>query len=294
MSLRLAVSTEDLGTTLKNSIGIAASLEVAGVRLNTRTELNVLRSTDSAMRQTRLYVEERQMEVAGLYCPTRHALYDSEYLEPRIEVIRKSMQIAKKLKTKELLVRCGRIPDPDNSQPSATSRDNPAEPANPFTFAQPAAAKPSDANLYSTLCELLSDLASYGNHVGCVLNLVVSGYHPRLLQRLIGDVSTGPLKIVFDTGTAVMTGADVVQTYRDLYAQIGYVRARDALKDVDGAGTEVAVNEGVVDWIHLLPTLTEADYRGWICVERTGGDNRREDVRRGVSYLKSLLPEPAI
>ena len=87
-----------------------------------------------------------------------------------------------------------------------------------------------------------------------------------------------------------MTAANVVRTYRDIYQNVGYIRARDALRDIDGAGVEVAVGDGTVDWTQFMPTLSEADFNGWICVERTGGDERAEDVRKGVSLLKSLIP----
>ena len=293
MSLRLAVATEDFAPSLKKAIGLAAACEVAGVRLNTRSEIFATEATESTLRQVLLYVTERQLKVAGLSCPTRHALHDPEYLEPRIDIIRKSMSLARKLSTSELLIRCGRIPDPDvDAEPVKSATVSIDEQANPFSFAKPSiGAKTSPAAEFSLLCEILNDLAQHGNHVGCVLNLQLATYDLRVIKRLLAEVQSGPLSIVFDPATAVMTGANVTDIYRDLYQHVGYVRARDAIRDVDGAGVEVGVGEGVVDWVQLLPNLVEADYNGWICVERTGGDTRAEDVRRGVSDLKTLIPQ---
>ncbi|MEO2017765.1 MAG: TIM barrel protein [Fuerstiella sp.] len=293
MSLRLAVATEDFAPSLKKAIGLAAACEVAGVRLNTRSEVPAAEATESSLRQVLLYVRERQLDVAGLSCPTRHALHDPEYLEPRIDIVRKSMSLARKLATSELLIRCGRIPDPDvESEAVKAATVSVDEQANPFSYATPSnTATTSPAAEFSLLCEILNDLAQHGNHVGCVLNLQLATYDLRLIKRLLSEVRTGPLSIVLDPATAVMTGASVTDTYRDLYQHVGYVRARDAIRDVDGAGVEVGVGDGVVDWVQLLPTLTEADYNGWICVERTGGDSRADDVRHGVSYLKTLIPQ---
>ncbi len=292
MSLRLAVATEDFASSLKKSIGLAATCEVAGVLLNSRSEVPPDQATKSSLRQVLLYVRERQLKVAGLSCPTRHALHDPEYLEPRIDMIRKSMSLARKLETSELLIRCGRIPDPDvESEPVKTASVSVDEQPNPFSFATPStSAATSPAAEFSVLCEILNDLAQHGNHVGCVLNLQLASYDQRLIKRLLSEVRTGPLNIVLDPATAVMTGAIVTDTYRDLYQHVGYVRARDAVRDIDGAGVEVSVGDGVVDWVELLPTLVEADYKGWVCVERTGGDARADDVRRGVSHLKKLIP----
>ncbi len=293
MSLRLAVATEDFAPSLKKAIGLAATCKVAGVRLNTRSEVIAAEATESSLRQVLLYLSEHQMKVAGLSCPTRHVLHDPEYLEPRIDIIRKSMSLARKLATSELLIRCGRIPDPDvESEAVKAATVSIDEQANPFSFATPStAAKKSPAAEFSLLCEILNDLAQHGNHVGCVLNLQLATYDLRLIKRLLSEVQAGPLSIVFDPATAVMTGAKVTDTYRDLDQHVGYVRARDAIQDVDGAGVEVGTGDGVVDWVQLLPTLAEADYNGWVCVERTGGETRADDVRHGVSHLKTLIPQ---
>lgn len=291
MSLRLAVATEDFDASLKKAIGLAGTTEVSGLRLNSRSDVPADSATASSIRQILLYVKEHQMSVAGLTCPTRHALYAPDYLEPRLEIIRQSMSLARKLETSELLVRCGRIPDPDAESATQTpvSID---DKANPFTFSRDTVETPSPASEFSLLCEILNELTQHGNHVGCVLQLQLSTYSPPgLIKRLLSEITAGPLQFVFDPATAIMTGSDPTTTFRDFYQNIGYVRARDALKDIDGAGVEVGVGDGNVDWTQLLPTLYEADYQSWLCVERTGGDNRAEDVRRGVSHLKALIPQ---
>ncbi|MEZ6131481.1 MAG: sugar phosphate isomerase/epimerase [Planctomycetaceae bacterium] len=292
MSLRLAVATEDFDAPLKKAIGLASDCQVDGIRLNSRTEVPAATTTESSIRQIMLFVGERRMSVAGLICPTRHALIDAEFLEERLEVIRKSMTLARKLGTSELLVRCGRIPDPDATTDDPLPAASIDSLANPFSFSSTglkSATAPSTR--FSLLTEILNDLTRHGNHVGCVLNLQLANYDQRLILRLLTEVKAGPLNIVYDPATAVMTGADVVSTYRDLYDRVGYLRGRDALCDVDGAGVEVGIGDGVVDWEHLMPSLVEADFKGWICVERSGGDHRAEDVRRGVSLLKTLLPQ---
>ena len=278
MSLRLAVATEDLNASLKKAIGLAAASEVHGVRLNSRSEVSAAESTESSIRQIMLYVKERQMKVAGLLCPTRHALYDSEYLEPRLDVIRKSMTLARKLEAGDLLVRCGRIPDPEATPAPTAAAPGIDDLANPFSLASSQAVSgPAPASQFVQLCEILNDLTRHGNHVGCTLNLQLSAYNQPLVKRLLAEVKAGPLSIAFDTATAVMTAAPVVGTFRDLYRHVGYVRARDALSDVDGAGVEVAHGDGVVDWISFLATLEESDYTGWVCAERSGGDQRAEE-----------------
>jgi len=87
-----------------------------------------------------------------------------------------------------------------------------------------------------------------------------------------------------------MSGRSPVSVFREWYSQVGYVRLRDARKDVDGGGIEVAYGEGAVDWTELPAVLTEAESQAWVCVERTGGDQRAEDVLHAVRSLKAMLP----
>ena len=94
---------------------------------------------------------------------------------------------------------------------------------------------------------------------------------------------------MFDPATAVMTGSDPIQDFRNLYGYVGYVRARDAIRDVDGAGVEVALGDGIVDWTELIPTLSEAEFKGWVCVERAGGDHRADDVSSGIARLNEIV-----
>jgi sugar phosphate isomerase/epimerase len=297
MSLRLAVATEDFGTPLRKAIALAGRARVPGVRLNARHEILAENISASGLRQLSQYAHQNRMEIAGLSCPTRHSLADPAYLEERVQLIRSVMDLARPLRTSHVLVPCGLIPNPASDRPvtEPDSADS-AQLANPFSFA---AAPSRNSNTvtqedqFATLCQVVTDLVSYGNHVGCTLTLQLTNYSVSLVQQLITAVNDDPLQIVFDPAVAVFTGANIIDTYRHLYGHIGFVRARDGIRNADYSGTETPVGDGVVDWDELLPTLTEADYTGWVCVERTGGDHRETDVLKGVACVKSLLPEPA-
>jgi sugar phosphate isomerase/epimerase len=296
MALRFAVASEDFGTNLKRAIAAAAQAEVSGLRLNARTEVRPDDFSDTALRQLALFVREQRMSVAGLMFSTRYALQDSQHLQQRIDGIRKAMPLARQLGTLELIIRCGQIPDPDADLPipsaSQPSNSNVDSLSNPFSFApeNTATTGTSGSQQFLLLAEVLNDLVRHGNHVGCTLQLQLSSFHPERVRRLIAEVTAGPVGVVFDAATCVMSGSDPVSTFREIYQHVGYVRIRDAVKDVDGAGVEVPVGEGTVDWTEVLPTIAEADYRGWICIERMGGDNRAGDTLSGVARLRKLVP----
>ena len=76
-----------------------------------------------------------------------------------------------------------------------------------------------------------------------------------------------------------------MQSLRELVA---HVIVRDAIRDGDGGGTEVAVGRGEVPWDELLFLLQESDYPGWLTVDRTQGQDRAGDAGRTLKYLQSI------
>jgi sugar phosphate isomerase/epimerase len=297
--IRLAVAAEDFGQPLRDAIQRAAKNEVQGVRLNARTEVRREEFSDSALRQLKHMIAEYGLRVAGLMYSSRHSVHDQHSLDQRLDGIREALRMARKLGTSEVLVRVGRIPDPEQqqSQPdsSRASDDDVDSLSNPFSYAPTGAAlkqgaSPSEARQFEILCGVLNDLAAFGSQHGAIPQLQLAAFDPVRTARLLSWIKSGPVGLVFDPATCVMTGGSPVRIYRELYHSIQYVRARDAQKDVDGSGIEVPLGDGDVDWTELMPTLTESDYSGWFCIERPGGDQRDEDVGAAVRRIRLLLP----
>jgi len=299
MGFRLATATEDFGTDLRLAIRLAAGQQVQGLRLNARTEVRAADFSDSALRQLRHHVEEHQLKVAGLYYPSRHAIADAESLEQRLEGIRAACGIARKLGTSEVIIRVGRIPDPSQAAPEPSpnmpSNDNVDSLLFPFSFAPSAFSaggtrQPSPADHFSQLCEILNDLAGHASRYGAALQLIIAGCDPDRVRQLLSRIQAGPVGLVFDPGACIMSAANPVAFYRSTWQNVGYIRLRDAQKDVDGGGIETSFGDGAVDWLELAAVLVEANPDAWMCLERTGGDQRAADVADAVRRFRSLLP----
>ena len=298
MTLRLAVATEDFGNPLRQAIEQAAKNKIQGLRLNARTEVRAEDFSDTALRQLKHYVAEHQLSVAGLMYSSRHAIYDEQHLEQRLDGIRAALTLVRKLGTSELLVRIGRIPDPGSATPvtklGAPTDTNVDSLRNPFSFAPAVStlqsAATTDAQKFQLLCDILNDLSSFGGRYGALLQLQFSSFELPRIQQLLSRITARSVGIVFDSASCAMTGSSPVRVFRDLYQNVGYVRLRDAQKDVDGGGIEVPFGDSTVDWTELLPTLVEANLQTWVCVERTGGDQRNDDVRDAIRRIEQLLP----
>jgi len=295
MAIRLALAAEDFGQPLRQAVRQAAQFRVQGLRLNARTEIGAADLTDTGLRQLRHFVEEHQLKVAGLYCPSRHSVADPQDLDRRLLMIRSAIERVRRLGCTDVLIRAGRIPDPTATAPQVA----PGQPdnsqvdslRNPFSFAPPPKlSQPGEAAQFELLTQVLTDLAAVANHRGASLQLIVSDYDPARISALLSQVTTGPVQLVFDPAVCIMAGRQPAHVFRSLYQSVGYVRLRDAQRDVDGAGVEVPCGDGAVDWQELLAVLAEAVQPAWMCVERTGGDQRAADAATAVRRLQSLLP----
>jgi sugar phosphate isomerase/epimerase len=299
MGFRLATATEDFGADLRSAVRLAAAQPVQGLRLNARTEVRAADYSESALRQLRHHVEEHQLKVAGLYYPSRHALADTDSLEQRLDGIRAACSTARKLGTSEVIIRVGRLPDPSKAAPESLqkspSSDNVDSLLFPFSFAPSGAAaggprQPSPADQFNQLSEILNDLAAHASRYGATLQLIIAGCEQDRIEELLSRVQAGPVGLVFDPGACVMSAANPVTFYRAIWQHVGYIRLRDAQKDVDGGGIETAFGDGAVDWLELAAVLVEANPDVWMCLERTGGDQRAADAADAVRRFRSLLP----
>jgi len=257
--MRIAVATRCLHVSLRESIRQAAESGAQALQFDARDELPPTSLTETGRRQFLHQLSERGLRVGSLTFPTRRSYFDEERLDARVAATRAAMEFAWQLQSRVLTVRIGRIPA------DVESKD------------------------YLVLRDVLGDLARFGNHVGVTLSISPSGNSPQELMDLIQSVKTGPLGLDFDPAAFVSCGQNPVAAFRTVYTVVTHVQARDAVRDADGQGIEVALGRGEVDWIELLPLLDEISYPGWVTAIRTQGEDTGEDVLRGVKFLQQVL-----
>ncbi len=258
-ALRIAVATRCLNLPLKESPRAAARLGAKGIQFDAREELTPGGLTETGRRQLLHTLGELGLSVASLAFPTRRSFYDEEQLDARVAATRRVMDEAWNLRAAIVTARVGKIP------------------------------ADKDSATYRLLQEVLGDLARHGNQVGATLAITPTHDSPEALAELVGSIKTGPLGIDFDPAVFVMSGHNPAEALRTLHRFVLHFTARDAIRDVDAGGLEVALGRGEVEWVELLALLGEIDYRGWVTVSRTQGDDRAGDVARGVQYLKNVL-----
>ena len=236
-------------------------LGVSGVQLDARGELRATELSETGRRQFLHQLDERNLRVSSLYFPTRRAFYDPDQLDARTAATRSAMDFAFQLKAEVVCIRLGRIPV-DSESPE-----------------------------YTTLCQVLEDLARYSNHVGSTLAITPTNDAPETIDELLSKIDSGPIGINFDPACFAMSDINACQAYRTLHSKVLHFTIRDGLKDIDGSGLEVPVGRGDVDWDETIALIEESEYRGTMTIERNAGDQKINDIANAVQYLQSLAFE---
>ncbi|MCX7394898.1 MAG: sugar phosphate isomerase/epimerase [Planctomycetales bacterium] len=257
---RLAIATRCFRQSLQTSFKSASGLNATGVQLDLNNEVSALSLSDTGRRHLLHHISELNLSVAGATFPLKHPLTEETELDRRVSSLRDAMTFAYSLKATTLCCRVGRIP----SDHASKSRQ--------------------------LLVEILSDLARHGNHVGTILCITPTDDSAEDLLALISEIKTGPVGVDFDPAHFTMTGRSSADALRTLHAVTSHVQLRDGLRDFSGGSQEAAIGQGAVDWPEVFALLNEMDYRGWLTVIRTQGDDRIGDMSRAITFVRNLLP----
>lgn len=256
--LRRAVACHCLPQPLRRAIRAAIELGATGIQFNTRQELRPTDLSDSGRRQLRHDLEIEGLEISSLAFLTRRSLFDTEQLEARVSGLKQTLEFAYQLSVPIVVARVGAIPsDKDSAE-------------------------------FKLLLDVLNDVARHGNRVGTTLAITPTRDAAADLKELVSKVTEGQVGINFDPAVFAMCGRNAVAAFRELHEYVLHVTARDGVRDIDGSGQEVALGRGDVDWPELIALLTEAEYRGWLTVDRTNSDDITRDVERALAYLRNV------
>ena len=258
-SRSIAVATRCFQSPLKESLRAAAETGATGVQFDAREEIKPGELSETGRRQLLHSLAEQGLTIASLTFPTRRSFYDEDQLDGRVAMARRIMDFAWQLKCRVVTARVGKIPEDVESKN------------------------------YRILVDVLCDLARHANQVGTTLAITPVQDSPQALADLLSKVKTGPLGIDFDPAALLTAGTKPAEAFRFLHGSVLHLTARDAIRDLDAGGQEVALGAGEADYVELLPLLDEAGYSGWLTVNRMLGDDRAGDVYRGVKYLKDML-----
>ena len=257
--LLLSVSANAFSKQLKESLdriaNLVGGLGVTGVQLDYINDILPLKLSETGSRHLLNLLKERQFKLSNVLIPLKRSLYDPEYLDARIDVIKQAFKFAAMGKAPTITFRAGRIP-PE-----------------------------SDNDTYESLCKTLEEISSRSLHYGVTPCLQLYTESVDEVQKLMSTLGKSGLKIVFDPASCVQAGQEALDYYQTLHKHVGYVSARDITEDEFGNYREVALGQGNVRWNLLVPILSQQPEAVWINIQRTTGTNQQKEIISAVQQV---------
>ncbi len=255
--LRIGIVAESTELPLRQAIAQAAKMASEGIQVDAVGDLAPQLMGETARREFRNLLRSYTQSLVALQVPLRHGLDVPENLQPRLEHIRKVMQLAFDLGCQRVVVPCPKIPG-DLTTPRA-----------------------------QTLRESLLALGTHGDRVGSVLALEI-GYDPaEKVRDYLASFDSGSLKVTYDPANMLVHGHDPVASLAPLQNYLTHFHARDArMASLSRGLEEVPVGAGDVDWMALTATLQVLQYNGFLTVEREQGNTKLTDIAKAVKFLR--------
>src|SRR5438094_9620148 len=107
--LKLGVRLESLGLPLRKALQYAQSLGVVGVQVDAAGDLSPSRLSATGRREFRHLLRSYNVELTALGCPLRRGLDVAEDQQPRLEHVRKVMQLSFDLGARRVVIEAGRV-----------------------------------------------------------------------------------------------------------------------------------------------------------------------------------------
>jgi L-ribulose-5-phosphate 3-epimerase len=255
--LRLGIVVESTNLPLRQAIIESARMGAEGIQVDAVGDLNPDTLGETGRREFRNLLRSSGQELIALRVPLRRGLDVAEHLQPRLELVRKTMQFAFDLGARKVVVPFPRLPDDEVSPRAALLRES------------------------------LMNLGPFGDRVGTVLALEIGYDSAAKVRDYLATFDTGSLKVTYDPANMLFHGHDPLTNLTPLAGMVAHVHARDArIASVSSGMQEVPLGAGDVEWMAFVATLQVIEYSGFLAVKRDAGENKLADVANGVKFLR--------
>ena len=253
--MKIGLRLASLQLPLRKAVQVAGRTGAAGVQVDAYGELMPDQISQTGRREFRHLLRSHNLEVTAVGCPMRRGLNVLENIELRLEHVRKVMTLAVDLGPRVVVVEAGRI----GVDPVADG----------------------------VLREALLVLSRFGDTTGATLALETGNESGEAVAKFLDQFDTGALAVNFDPANLLIHGFNPYQAIAALQKRIAHVHCKDARQAAASAQTaELLLGHGDIEWMRLLDLLREADYRGWLTVERENGPLTADQATAGVAFLK--------
>jgi L-ribulose-5-phosphate 3-epimerase len=256
---KIGLCLKSLGLPFRRALREAQKLAVGGVELDAVGDFAPRTLSQTGRRELRHLLRSHNLELTAVGCPLRRGLDAIENQQQRIDHVREVLTLAFDLGPRLVALHAGKLPN------------NEEDPRGP------------------RMQEALTALGQHGDRVGSILALATGLDSGGAVAAYLERFDTGSLAACLNPGNLLIGGHNPRDSARALAKRLAYVHATDArLTSAPGGARQVPLGHGDVDWLELLATLEEIDYKGWLVIERESGPDSLAEVTAGVGLLRRL------
>ena len=286
---KIATLADWFGVGIVKGIQESQRCGAQGVQLYAWNDLNPFTARDEIIHTVRKTAEDCGQTITALcgelseVMPGGHGLEVSAENPPKIEYLKRVLDLSKSLGCDIVTTHIGIIPEDDSSP------------------------------RYLALQESCRELGEYAQGLNAKIAIETG---PEPISRLCRFVDNchSAIAINYDPANLVMvTAEDEVQGVYTAGSRIVHTHAKDgilhryigpdiiynifaeggieALAALPEYFTETPLGQGTVRWIPYLAALTNTGYSGYLTIEREVGKNAAADIRLAVDFLKEILPK---
>lgn len=279
MSFKIGVIIDSFRSGLKEGILKSKEAGAQGIQLYATHGQAAPENMDKKkIQELRDFISSNGLEIAAVCGDLGgHGFSVKEDNDWRIEKSKRILDLAAELGTNVVTTHIGVIPE---------SKDHPR---------------------WRVLYDACEELSDYANSIGSYFAIETGPERAVVLKEFLDSLTSKGVRVNLDPANFVMvTGDRPVDAVRILGEYIVHTHAKDGImlfkKDPEviygiiedahkdeTAFKEVPLGEGDVDFVTYLKALSESGYDGYLTIERETGDDPGLDIRKAVTFLKSLI-----
>ena len=253
--IKLGICLKSLGLPFRRSLPAAQQLGASAIELEAMGDLFPRNLTQTGRREILHLLRSHDLTISAVVCPLRHGVDVALNLEPRLEQIRETMEMAFDLGPRLVIIPIGKLPDKDEDPTTAIVK------------------------------EALIDLGRHGDRTGVTIALDSGVDGPETLSAYLNRFDVGSLGVNFNAANLVLAGFNPYDAVKTLQKRLVHAHAQDARRISPSRVATVAIGHGDIDWMQLLANFEEVEYRGPLTV--LGAD--RAELTAGVAFLRRFV-----
>jgi sugar phosphate isomerase/epimerase len=256
---KIGIILPSLRLSWQDGLAKAAELGADGVQVWTAGgELDPANLDAAGKRELRAALGRHGLEISALCADYGKSFGDAAQTDFLIETMKRQIDFAAELGVYVITTHIGVIPE---------------DPASPE---------------WDTMRAAMEVIGGYGDACGVCLATETGPEEPRLMREFFETVPNTGIKVNYDPANLAMMGFDHLAGVSELRDYIVHTHAKDGAR-VAGAGREVPLGEGEVQWPEYLAALAQTGRDLYLTIEREVGDDPVRDIAKAIGFLGPLI-----